>query len=450
MQPNAVHRCNRDSLDTRGGSPQASHSRAFFRAALSLTALGLVVSACGTADTVVGPCDLPSCNDGLACTTDGCAKDGSCTHTPSAGACDDGNACTTDDVCVDVACVGVTKECDDKIACTSDSCSKTKGCVYLAGDPTICDDKNICTNDACDVTSGCKHTGNTAACDDGNACTLNDGCAGGACLPGDLTVVCDDKNPCTNDACDPKTGTCSHVGNTATCSDGNACTDGDTCGANGCVGTLNCACAVAAGQKLPSENCDTPIDDNCDGVINEVATCGPTVYKYSAPPEKSDAASYYDEAHNIAVNGPGQAANNTKTDTYATGQLLDGVKGADDWLTDLGNGMAFEWVAWTAKTQSVTVQFAKPRNLALVRVGMNNANAGTVLQPPKILVRTSSDGVKWSTLLTFATDDGTQPLIPDGHRGDVELALPVQTVRYVEIRFETTGSWTFIDELEFD
>jgi hypothetical protein len=417
-------------------------------AALSVATLGLLASACGTGtEVVLGACDLTACDDKLECTVDGCASDGTCTHTPRTGACDDGNACTSGDNCQGATCAGSPSDCDDKLGCTIDSCDKTKGCVHLPGDPTICDDKNLCTDDSCDLTKGCKNAPNNKSCDDGNACTQDDTCGGGACLPGGLTVACDDKNACTDDSCDSKTGACAHLPNAATCDDGNTCTEGDKCSANSCTGVLNCVCAKAAGQPVPAENCDTPIDDNCNGFVNDADVCGPTLYKYGSPPE-CGATCYYDEGHNVAVSGA--AADNSGYGTYGIGQLTDGVKGADDWLSNLGAGTAFEWVAWTVTNQAIVAQFPKPRNLALVRIGLNNKKDGSVSQPPEIQLRLSMDGVKWSNVIGYTTAAGTEPLVSDGHRGDIELPLPTQVVRYVEIRFVTSGSWTFIDELEFD
>ena len=406
-----------------------------------------LLSACGADGVVVGPCDHVACNDHNPCTTDGCAKDGSCTHEATDGACDDSNACTVNDACQSSVCAGSVRTCDDKIACTADSCSVKIGCIHLPGDATLCSDGNVCTDDGCDLSLGCTHTANSAPCTDGNACTLMDTCATSACSQGSTTVACDDANPCTTDACDTTSGACSHVANSAKCDDGNACTLDDVCAATTCQGTLDCACAIAAGQVLPPENCDTPGDDNCNNLVNEVAVCGATLYKFSASAE-CGASCYYDEAHNIAISGSADKAAGFAS--FAAGQLLDGVRGVDDWATNLGKGVGFEWVAWTAPLQIVTVVFAKPRDLALVRLGLNNKKDGAVAQPPELQLRFSMDATKWSVLHVFKTADGTQPAIPPGHRGDIDLSFAVQTARFVEIRFVTPGSWTFLDELEFD
>ncbi len=428
----------------RLGSTRAWQSR------LVLTVLvALAVTACTPTDVVYGPCDLAKCDDGNPCTNDGCAKTGVCTNVIRTGTCSDGDSCTENDVCVAGVCTGSVLTCDDKVTCTADACDKTKGCVHLSGGATTCDDGNVCTNDACDAKVGCLHSANTAACSDGNACSIGDTCESAACLSGNKKVNCDDANPCTDDMCDTATGTCSHAANNGPCDDGNACTGEDTCSPAGCVGAVDCACAIAAGQKFPAENCDTWTDDDCNGVINDPGICGATVYKFSVPPE-CGATCYYDELHNVAVNGPAGAGNTAGYDVYATGQLQDGVVGVDDWNANLGKGAAWEWVAWTAPAQTITLQFAKPRTVAFVRLGVNNKKDGAVAQPPEVHVRVSMDGSKWSSDKAFMLADGTMPVLLAGHRSDVKLKLPVQTVVFVEVRFATPGSWTFIDEIAFD
>ena len=347
-------------------------------------------------------------------------------------------------------CVATAKAagtaCEDGDACTSpDTCS---GGICMAGPAPSCDDANACTNDACLPTTGCQHAASAGPCDDGNACTLADTCSASVCLAGAATVNCDDNDPCTNDVCDAKTGACGHVANAAPCDDGNACTLGDSCGALGCSGNLDCTCALAAGQTPATvEDCDTPFDDNCDGKVNESAVCGATQYKFAAIPECAFTC-YYDEAHDIAVSG--DAANPAGFDVYATGQLFDGIKGVDDWAADTGKGAAFEWVAWSTAQPMVTVQFPKPRYVTLVRIGLDNWQGGAVVQPPGIRVRVSLDGLAWSAPQVFTLADQTMPAIAAGKRGDVTLPLALQVAKYVEISFLSPGTWTFVDELAFD
>ncbi|TMB19732.1 MAG: hypothetical protein E6J59_11080, partial [Deltaproteobacteria bacterium] len=222
---------------------------------------------CNGAETCGGaagcqPGTPPSCDDGNACTVDGCDPQSGCTHDPIPGCvpcttaadCNDGNACTTD------TC--------DAGACAHDPIPGCVSCITAAD----CDDGNACSTDTCDA-GACAHTTipgcvpcTTAAdCGDGNACTT-DTCDAGACahapIPGCVPCAtaadCNDGSACTTDSCDA--GACTHatipgcVGcATATdCNDGNACTT-DTCDAGACghatiPGCVLCATAADCGD----------------------------------------------------------------------------------------------------------------------------------------------------------------------------------------------------------
>ena len=75
--------------------------------------------------------------------------------------------------------------CEDGDACTVDGCTGT-ACTHAA---KSCDDGNACTSDSCDKTSGCSNVAKTGACDDGSACTSGEACAGGVCKVGAVGTV---------------------------------------------------------------------------------------------------------------------------------------------------------------------------------------------------------------------------------------------------------------------
>ena len=266
-----------------------------------------VGDACTTVDACIsGQCvgsALLQCDDGKACTLDGCDKNVGCTHSAIVGTCDDGNPCTTEDACSGDACVGgPAKNCDDLNPCTDDACSTATGCTHTAnflfcddgdactvgdacvdsaclpGAVTTCADDNLCTTDSCDKTTGCSNVNNTVPCSDGNACTVGDACKDAACLPGALTG-CDDGNVCTEDSCDPIAG-CANVNYAADCSDGNACTIADICSGGVCMAGEVTDCAD--GSACTADVCDPktgcahlPINVPCsDGsVCTTVDTC---------------------------------------------------------------------------------------------------------------------------------------------------------------------------------
>jgi hypothetical protein len=270
-----------------------------------------------------------NCNDGNACTADGCDPDQGCSYEAIASGCDDGNPCTLGDACVAGQCQGgQLMSCDDQNPCTADECSPEVGCVhtptagdcndgnactqgdYCSGGKCLfagvleCGDDNVCTDDTCDPESGCQSVLNKAPCDDGNICTLGDSCHLGECT-GAVTLDCDDGNLCTDDQCDPQVG-CTHLANAAPCDDANLCTVGDACTGGSCVGgaakncddgngcTLDyclwnagcqhvlipdggtcaeagiCQGACVAGQctELAVEVCDG-LDNNCNDTVDE-------------------------------------------------------------------------------------------------------------------------------------------------------------------------------------
>jgi hypothetical protein len=90
-------------------------------------------------------------------------------------ACDDGNACTLDG-CAAGACTHGAVQCDDANACTAEVCDAALGCIVT---PVVTDDGNACTVDACDPLGGISHQ-NAAL---GSACGASSYCDGhGQCL----------------------------------------------------------------------------------------------------------------------------------------------------------------------------------------------------------------------------------------------------------------------------
>lgn len=414
--------------------------------------LGLLVSACEPAPAVApaGSCKASTCDDHNPCTTDICAHGGQCQHVFRAEtACIDAAKCVYDGTCKQGQCDGEVLDCEDGQPCTVDSCGEA-GCVQLAAAPTICDDANSCTTDACAPSGACSHSPSVTACTDNNPCTAGDKCVGSTCVPGDIPATCKDNNLCTDDSCDPVSGACSHGLLAGPCDDGDSCTSADSCVAGACKGALDCACVKASGKpSAVPEDCATVTDDNCNGLINESAVCGATLYKFSQMPQ-CGAICYPDELHNLAVAGPGKALDSSGFDQWASGQLVDGVHGEDDWGADLGKGPSYEWVAWSSADFKLTFQFPKPRQVSLIRVGVNNSGTGSVIEPPQIVVRLGTDGQTWGPAVTYSVTAGSLVKLPLGARGDLLLQLSAQTARFVQLSFVTSGSWTFIDEVGFD
>ena len=237
------------------------------------------------------------CDDGDACTTDSCVAS-SCVFTPIANCgntgctmdsnCNDNNPCTQD-TCQGGSCV-FSAGANDGMACTDgNACTVSDTCHSGAcnGTPLVCDDGNACTTDSCNAVTGCSHTaipgcggvctdGATQACYPGPAGTLGVGacqagiqtCSGGtwgACLgavtPG--VEVCDGlDNDCDGmvDDGNPGGGTACNTGMLGVCAAGTtACMSGSI---------------VCAGSVSPSAEVCDGLDNDCNGMVDEGASCG--------------------------------------------------------------------------------------------------------------------------------------------------------------------------------
>ncbi len=221
--------------------------------------------ACSVAETCsAGKCAqglAKNCDDGNACTIDGCeANSGGCLFTPVKTPCDDGNVCTKEGCEPLAGCVAVAvddgKTCDDGNTCTAkEVCG---GGVCKGGLALDCDDGKFCTNDVCEPKTGnCNWTAKFGGCDDGDACTSNDACKTGNCK-GDLKA-CDDKNACTTDSCSQ--GNCTYLaippGVSVKCDDGNPCTDGDACKGQVCGGIPIDLKGCDDGNACTADGCDS-------------------------------------------------------------------------------------------------------------------------------------------------------------------------------------------------
>ncbi len=235
----------------------------------------------------------PDCDDGVACTVDGCDEEAdACSHSPDDAVCDDGLWCNGAETCdAGAGCqAGTAPDCDDGVACTVDSCDEEADACEHAPDDGLCDDGDACNGvETCDAEAGCQ-SGEPVVCDDGVDCTV-DTCDPdtGACSYTPDDGLCDDTNPCTEDVCEVENESagCVHrtVDNGTSCSDGNVCNGEEVCQDGMCrAGTpLICTddnpcthnyCLPGAGCMTEPEPAGTPCpdDDLCNG--DEVCAAG--------------------------------------------------------------------------------------------------------------------------------------------------------------------------------
>jgi hypothetical protein len=131
-------------------------------------------------------------------------------------------------------------QCDDAIPCTYDSCDRTVGRCLNVPDDTLCDDGIYCNG---------KET-----------CALHHGCESGP------VVSCSDGKPCDIAACVEATKSCVYKPRDVD-------QDGDPDGH--CPGGHDCNDLDPNVSSLHAEVCANGIDDNCNGLIDEMPCVTP-------------------------------------------------------------------------------------------------------------------------------------------------------------------------------
>jgi len=208
-------------------------------------------------------------SDGLACSSDDnlCTLDvcrfGGCTHDAvrDGSICDDENLCTVGDMCSSGICVGAAAlRCNDSNICTDDACDPIHGCYHVAIGSGV---KNICGG--CEVLDSppglsCEVSGGKGICRRGNY----------TCQP-DGTVACVQESFAAEEICNGIDDNCDDV------------IDEDlgetTCGRGACKRTIaNCIggekSSCTPGDPAPETCANMKSDDDCNGVIDDVAGLG--------------------------------------------------------------------------------------------------------------------------------------------------------------------------------
>jgi len=256
---------------------------------------------CVTGSTGLGVCKgTAKVCPGNSCNTGKCdTGSGLCVTVPKTGTCDDGDKCTTGDTCQNGVCKGASVNCSAKTdICNTGMCNKNDGkCIAVPKSGTIyCSDGDNCTNNDICVSGVCKGTTkkcptdqcNSGVCDkktgfctkvyksgtcsDSDKCTESDKCTKqsngvGICKGAQKSCYGDQ---CNTSTCDASTGLCKKTLKAGVCFDGLLCTYNDTCtkqtdGSGKCVGTT---------KTCTSDQCNTTVCDSTTGLCKKTYKTG--------------------------------------------------------------------------------------------------------------------------------------------------------------------------------
>ncbi len=203
----------------------------------------------GTTRCEAGSCvaaEFPSCDDGIACTTDRCvtATD-SCQHTPEDGGCPSGSMCVVGQGCQTAPACEFDDACDDGVFCNGSEVCLDEMCQSPGRD---CDDGNSCTMDECaEAMTACVNE----PYDDVLSNPMHCGTGANDCLP------CDEPTP-------------EQVNVHASCSEGMCGLECDE-GFGDVNDDLSDGCEATCDLSMPDEPDDAFEDTDCDRIDGDVS-----------------------------------------------------------------------------------------------------------------------------------------------------------------------------------
>jgi hypothetical protein len=227
------------------------------------------------------------CDDGVACTADGCVEEGdeACQFTADHELCLPTELCSFLEGCVPRPPCTTDDECDDGLICNgAETCDTAQGeCV--PGPRPVLDDQVECTLDACSDRLGqVLHTPAPARCNDGEFCNGIELCRPDVgCVEGEPPALSDGLD-CTQDRCDEAGDVVLHEPDDARCDDGRFCNGPEACHpVDGCVPTdppvVNdgVGCTIDACDEIDDRVTHVPDDGACSDSLycNGPEVCDP-------------------------------------------------------------------------------------------------------------------------------------------------------------------------------
>jgi hypothetical protein len=115
-------------------------------------------------------------------------------------------------------------------------------------------------------------------------------------------------------------------------------------------------------------------------------------------------------------------------------QLIDGRKGSDDILTDLGRGTAYEWLGWTDLTEPITLTFTLPSGskVSAVEIGLNHRDGLGIFVPSAVTI----NGVRF---------EPEEDAVPNNQRLDLAFIGPFDGPVMTVVLNHRGRGWILLD-----
>jgi hypothetical protein len=187
------------------------------------------------------------------------------------------------------------------------------------------------------------------------------------------------------------------------------------------VETLRSDAATVVPMQVPPLPTDTQLAPALTTITPTLTAAIPPEYipvlSYTAPPGETGMASFID---------------NTGS------QVSDGRKGSNDILSDLGRGVAYEWVGWTDLTEPVTLTFTLPAGakVSAVEIGLNHRDGLGIFVPSAVTI----NGVR------FEPD---AEAVPNNQRADLSFSGPFEGPVLIIVLNHRGRGWILVDEVSF-
>eukprot|EP00163_Fabomonas_tropica_P016493 TRINITY_DN2957_c0_g1_i1.p1 TRINITY_DN2957_c0_g1~~TRINITY_DN2957_c0_g1_i1.p1 ORF type:complete len:3388 (+),score=527.40 TRINITY_DN2957_c0_g1_i1:1057-11220(+) len=170
---------------------------------------------------------------------------------------------------------------------------------------------------------------------------------------------------------------------------------------------------------------------------------------YRMPNGNTGGFSYLDHIYS----GSGSPTTDNSPLSGGLGQLTDGVTGVDAWSANLGNGPAYEWVAWRITTYPapyVEFEFPYSTRMDKVLVFMNNDHVGGVAAASSFTVHFGPSLGTYTSTITYTLNAGEiADLTARYYTVNVADNREAKAVKITFANPVNGNQWVFIAEVKF-